>query len=329
MNYMVSKPSKSTGVPRKVVSAAAYLGLCLVWIGTVSFSIAANAVVNTSRIKLTATQLHVVDVAVALPGLLIWLSILFAGLSIGHYARVIKGSKEAPGFKLIAWAIFVLLAGLIVASYLGNIQGFVSQHASDPEKVKTPFIIASNYVSVVSALVTYGLLLQGARLLLRGIGKQLDVAKKLLPMAVVFAVVTAAYLWLIHGNPVRQTSAQSSINPTFGLSYLLTVFTVALPFVVSWFIGVLALIGLYQYRQKTAGIVYKMLFRKLFIGLSLFIGTNIALQLLIQMYSLYANGTLSFILGLIAFVFVVLLYAFVLVAQGARRLNTIETAPTE
>lgn len=329
MKYMTSKITTKKEQPQKTNSLLAYLSLCVVWIGVVGLTMASDTGLRTSKIRLSAAQLHMIDIVAALPGLLIVLSILFAAISIGHYARAIAGSKEGAGFRFVAYGIFALLVGLLAGSYLGALQQLLSQHARDPQKVKTTFVIISNYVSVVSALVTYGLLLQGGRLLLRAIGQRLDVAKKLLPLVLGFVGLTAVYLWLIHANPASQTSVDPGIEPTFGLPYWLTVLTVALPFVVSWFVGVLALMGIYQYRQKTTGVVYKLLFRKLFVGLALFIGLTISLQLFTQLYGLYAESSLSVILSLNAVVYLILTYAFVLIAQGARKLNAIETLPVE
>lgn len=325
MNHMSSTAAIGKERAQRSASFPAYIGLCLIWLGTVGLSIKANNGVTTASIKLSATQLRLVDLAVAIPGLVIWAAILFAALSIGRYARTIAGSKESPGFRYVAYGIFALLAGLVVNGYLGALQQVISQHATDPQKVKTTFVIISNYVSVVSALITYGLVLQGGRLLLRSIGERLNLAKKLLPIVLAFIAITVAYLWLIHSNPARQAVVDPGINPTFGLPYWLIVLTVALPFVVSWFVGVVALIALYQYRQKTAGIVYKLLFKKLVIGMTLFIGLTIVLQLLTQLYDLYAKSSLSFILGIIALIYLILAYAFLLIAQGARKLNSVET----
>jgi hypothetical protein len=324
MNHRMSAittPSKST-IARL---SWAYPVVCLLWLGMVGLSIAASSSVNTNRIKLSADQVRLLDVSVALPGLLIWLTILFAGLSIRRYVHNIAEAKESAGFRYITYGIFALLAGLIINSYVGGLQQLFSQHAADPQRVKATFVVINNYVSVIAALVTYGLLLQSSRLLLKSLGRQLDLGRKLIPIVGAFIALTAVYLWLIHANPVRQVSANSSFNTTFGLPYWLIVLTVALPCVIAWFIGVIALIGLYQYHEKTPGIVYKLLFKKLVLGMTLFIGLTILLQLLVQLYTLYANSTLPALLGLIAIVYLILVYAFVLIAQGAKKLNTIET----
>jgi hypothetical protein len=322
MKHMLIKPAANRERP-KLVPWLVYGALGLVWLGTVSLSIRASDGLTTSHIRLSATQLRLVDLAVALPGLAIWAAILFAARSIGHYARAIAGSKEAAGFRYLARGIYALLIGLVVSSYLGGLQQLLSHHAAHPQQVKTDFVIVSNYVSVVSALITYGLVLQGGRLLLRSIGARLEIAQRLL-IGVSFAVLTVAYLWLIHDNPARQTSVDPAISPTFGLPYWLIVLTVALPFVFSWFVGLLALLSIHQYGNQTAGLIYKLLFKKLLIGMTLFISLTMLLQLLTQLYNLYADSSLSFVLGIIALVYLILTYAFMLVAQGARRLNGIE-----
>jgi len=145
----------------------AYLGLGVVWTGAEVLSIATSDAVTTSKIKLSATQVHVINTIFALPALLILLTILFAGLSIWRYARAIAGSKEDKGFRFVAYGIFALLAGLLVGSCCSSFRQVAAHHAANPQHVKVVFVIIANYISVAAALITYSLLLYGSRLLLR------------------------------------------------------------------------------------------------------------------------------------------------------------------
>jgi len=325
MDHMPTQTAATKNGSRFITPSFAYGGLTLVWLFIVLLSVTANNTSLATKYKLSTTQLHMLQLAVSIPGLVIWATILFAALNIRRYAHTIAGSKEGPGFRFIANSLFALLMGLVTNSFLGGLKQIVVQHATDPQTVETTFVVMNNYVSVVAALASYGLLLHGSKLLLRSIGKQLDLAKKLLPVGVAFVALTTAYLWLIHGNPARQMSSDPVINTTFGLPYWLIVFTVALPFVIAWLVGVLALMGVYQYRAEASGIIYKLLFRKLVVGMTLFIGLTIGLQLFIQLYSLYATRSLSSLLGIVAVVYLILAYGFILIAQGAQRLNKIET----
>ncbi|HSX05671.1 MAG TPA: hypothetical protein VLF69_04340 [Candidatus Saccharimonadales bacterium] len=323
---MKHRASSRTAVRKssKLHTWLAYAGVAVLWMGTLIMSITGSDGVTTSKIKLSATQVHVINAIFALPALIILLAILFAALSIRRYAHAIDGSKESAGFRFVAYGIFALLAGLLIGSYIGGLRQLIARHAADPEHVKTTFVIISNYISAAMALVTYGLLLHGSQLLLRSIGRRLNVQRQAVPLLLAFGSLTVIYLLLIHGNPARQTSVDPGVSPTFGLPYWLTVLTVALPFVLSWLIGALALIGLHQYRQKTTGIVYKMLVKKFVTGMTLFIGLTIFLQLMTQLYNVYADS-LSALLGIIVLVYLGLTYSFIVIALGAKRLNTIET----
>jgi hypothetical protein len=324
---MNTMPVHTTAAPRQQKSATilAYASLCLFWLGTVILSFMASDRLTLTKYKLTSSQLHMLQLIFAVPGLLIWLTVLFAGLSIWRYARTITGAKESHGFRLLAYSIFVLLVGLIISSYLGGFQQLASQNAEHPQQVKTMFVIFTNYVSAIVALATYGLLLRGSQSLLASIGQKLELAKRWVYLALVFVPLTLLYLVLIHGNPARQMTVDPAISPTFGLPYWWIVLTVALPFVSSWVIGAVALVGLYQYRANTTGIVYKLLFKKLLTGMTLLIGLTILLQLVSQQYTLYADRSLSFILGLVALIYLILMYAFVLIAQGSLKLHKVET----
>jgi hypothetical protein len=63
--------------------------------------------------------------------------------------------------------------------------------------------------------------------------------------------------------------------------------------------------------------------------MTLFIGLTILLQLLTQLSVIYASRSVSVILSAIVLIYFVLAYAFLLVAQGARKLNNVETLLAE
>ncbi len=321
---MAAVLTRRTNRSQKMITAAWYAGVSLMWVGAIVLSVAANNSEAAARFKLSITQIRLLQLILALPGLLIVLAILFGGLSIWRYARAIGDSREGEGFRCIAYSVFALLAGLVISNYLSGLQQQLAQHATNPQNVKTDFVIVSNYVAVAVSFATYGMLLRGSYVLLRSIGRQLDKAKQLTPVAVLFSLLAVLYAWLIHGNANSRVAAGPGLSPTFGLSYWLIVFTVALPLVVSWFVGVVALMHLRRYYTTTKGVVYKMLFKKFVIGITLFIFLNIALQLLTQLSSVYNTRNLSGILALIVVIYGALAYAFILIAQGAQRLNTIE-----
>jgi len=329
MKQMTAVFTKQTSRSQKRNTAVWYTAVSFLWLGAVALSVAADNSKTAARFHLSMFQVRLIQLIFALPGLLIVLAILFGGLSIWRYARSIGASKEGKGFRSIAYGIFALLVGLLAGNYLSDLQQLLSQHVADPQKVKTDFVIISNYVAVLVSFVTYSMLLRGSRLLLDSLGKQLIAVRQLILVPALFIVLAALYAWLIHGNPNRQVSTDATVGPVFGLSYWLTVFTVAVPLVASWLVGAIALIHLRRYYTNTKGVVYKLLFRKFVKGMTLFIFLNIVLQLLTQLSSFYATRNLSAILSLIIVVYGALVYAFILIARGAQRLSMIENILVE
>ena len=138
-------------------------------------------------------------------------------------------------------------------------------------------------------------------------------------------MLCAAYLVLVFTNPDRRVSSEPNLNPTFGLPDSLILLTVALPYMAAWLFGMLAILGLYRYTDQTGGIIYKHLFKKLALGLTILISLTIVLQFLVQFASYWATAGLSALLGLVALIYLLLIVAHVQVANGARQLNIIET----
>jgi hypothetical protein len=323
------KKKQSAANSRRSQNFLAYGLLVLIWAISLSLSFTSSNAVTLKHYNITEANLHAIQAILSLPTLFIWVALMYAILTFYRYAKQIEGSKDSRGFLLIAYGLGAMLAGMIASGLLSNVSVLMSERSADPASVKTNFVILRNYVSVTAALGTYWCFYRGSQSLLASIKSRFNAAKQYLTVVFPFLVLAVVYLALIFSNPERRVSHDSAINPTFGLPDVLIVFTVALPYLAAWFMGLLALLGIYRYQIKVPGIVYRILFRNLVVGMTLVIGLTIILQLITQFAGFWADKGLGAILLIIAVIYFVIIAAFLIVARGAKQLNKIETLGLE
>ncbi len=302
-----------------------YSAVVAIWIVTIVLALHAKNTLTLEHYHISRAGLRLILAILELPTLFIWFAILFAALSFYRYARQIKGSKESPGFRAIAYSLTAMLIGSIVGSVIGGIQTLASESASNPQLVKQHYIIVANYLAVITALATYGFLFQGSQSLLGSLKQRQSATKNYLKVLLPVALLGVLYVGLIFANSNRRMVTDPLKSPTFGLPDPLIILTVAVPYIVSWAIGLLALRGIYRYQAETPGIVYKYLFQGLTKGLTIVIVLTIILQILTQFSNSLSAASLGLILGIIAIIYIVLVLALLYVARAARRLNSIET----
>lgn len=294
------------------------------WLVNVSVNLLTSNRLATERYNISENTLNLISVAFSLPTLLIWLAVAFAAVSFYRYAQNIAGSKDSKAFRFIAYGLLASLVGMLASSLLSTLQTLIGQTVADPTTLQTTFVVIKNYISIVAALVTYGYLFMGSTALLEVIGKTYNKWRQIMPVLIPFAVVAVVYLWLVFTNEWRQMATIPGFAPTFGLPDYLILVTVAVPYLVSWFLGITALRNIIQYQSETPGIIYKKIFKKLVTGMTIVIGLTITLQMLNQFSGFLASRGLGMILGIIVVLYIVLIFAYILIARGARDLHKIE-----
>ncbi len=310
---------------KKRQNILAYCMVVCVWILSVILSFSAENQQAQASYHISRTSLRLLQASFLLPTLFMWLAMLFAALSFYRYARQISGSKDSSGFRYISYALWAILLGSIASSLLSNSRVLLTESATNPDSIRNIFTVVGNYVSVVTALAIYGFLYKGSRSLLTSINSRFDISKHYFKVIIPILLIGAVYLALIFNNPSRQVAPSPNLSPTYALPDSLILLTVALPYIASWFLGILALASIYLYQEKTKGVVYKRLLRQLVTGLTILIVLTITLQIITQFSLFWARSGLQAILGVVVLIYLALIIAYVLVARGARKLNRIET----
>ena len=264
------------------------------------------------------TTLNLIRLSFALPLLVIWLIAARSAARFHHYAGLIKGSAEGKAFRSVTHGLLGLLGYVIVLVILARLAPLFANTS-----FLNPTIFIKNHLPVVVALGAFALLYLGsARLLatvsVRPVRYRSDMAWL---GFVAFAALFAAFFY---SHPIATVNADGIPQFVVGRRFLM--FSVIVPSLLSWALGIKAGLNLLDYAREVKGSIYKASLRRLAIGLYVSIAFIILVQLLVLNSSLVSGLGTGWVL--------VILYSFLaaygagawLIARSAKRLTLIEVA---
>lgn len=293
---------------------AAFILLIAVYIA-ILFGLPANPEV-LERYDLTEGQAKILNAAIAIPSVLIWLIALYGFLNIKAYADRVADTKEGKGFQYLSIGLVILAFSLPLNSITSVILGLIA--AGNPDALASATIIR-NYFIIALAFATFTSLLLGARALTNTLKRKAfsDIPDGFTALIV---VLTAIYTWLIAAKPFNDGMDER----IYYLPSWLLVLTVAIPYILAWKWGMRASYYLYQYHKGVKGIVYKSAFKDMARGIGVVIFVAILIQLITtstaQLHRLNLTPILLIVYGLLAMYTI----GFLLVARGSKKLKQLE-----
>jgi hypothetical protein len=271
---------------------------------------------NTSVIQtynLSDTEYHTLMVLVALPMVAVWFAAFYGYIRLVAYARIVRGHREGKAFTHLAqgvkWLAWGLPACAIVTSVFGGI-------AHTTEEVGSAAIILSHYAYLTVAVLAFSAMASGAREL-ADIHRKLPTKIMLRTALIGFIVLAVIY------THFTMKSVGSHTNP-YHLPVWLILFTIIVPYLYAWMMGLVAAFQIGAYRRSVSGLLYKRALSMLASGTIVVIVAAIAYQ--------YVTGSSGYLRrihlnGSLLLIYLILLgygIGFVMVALGAERLRKIE-----
>lgn len=315
-----------TPIPKKLKPALAKYGSLVLILWAIYFFISINA--DNSRAlekyNLSESGLNWLQLLVSLPIAAVWLIILFAALSFYGYAQTIHGSKEGKAFRYISGGLTVLLIGMIAGAYLSLLERGISGETYSGASSENKIIVFENYAAAITSLLAYWFFWKAGRVLLGLINSAKQKAKIFQNSVVILLPAALIYLYLLLNNPYRSSSDNQDVFPTYALPDIWIILTIFLPYMLAWGLGIYALLSIIIFQTKVKGIIYKNILKHFTGGMTLIISLNITLQFLTQFNDFFSRAGLGLILVIIAVIYTILVYGYVLVAYGALKLNSIE-----
>lgn len=294
------------------------------WLINLGFSLTSDVTISIERFKISELTVRLLQIAVAAPLLIIYFAIAAAGSSFMIYAMRIRSSPEGKAYGFLTSGVLVLFFGYMIQSLLSSYR--TAKYTNIPTNELLPLDQVVTYLNIVITLGAFFFFFRGSYLLLRTLKDKQSIHSSLRLAALITGIIALFYVVLVFSNQYRTISVDPGIRPLYGVSDTLILFTIVIPNLFAWFLGLFAFFNLRSYAQKVKGAVFKDIFSRLKLGLSIIIFFYIFLQIIGQFSSSFKDASLNFILGLLAFLLIGLTVGFMQVSLAARKLDKIETA---
>jgi hypothetical protein len=318
-----SKPkNESVAIATRSVRTSPIILLVLVLWGAYVYLSLTTPTTPNNPIHLSAMQVTLLKLSVAIPYLLTWLAAAYSTIKIKRYAVAIKPSKESYAFTNIARGTAILLASLILSTFASSIRSYFVGYA----EMRSILTILTNYAYVFPYLLAFIFLLKGTRQLALQNGNLKISMSNYIFFTVLLIVLAYIWLELIFSNQYRVIAGTGSPFASYYLKDSLLILTIVLPSLITWVIGFFSVLQLRSYYKKVSGILYRRALSSLFYGVVGVIFASIFLQALLSLGArrLIDLG-LERLLTLIYIFVIIQVVGFIFISRGARKLTKIES----
>lgn len=235
------------------------------------------------------------------------------------YATMVAGSKEGEAINLIANGLLLTLSYFLISTVFSALLPF---YTSSPGY--KALVVIRDHIPVAISLASYYLLYRGSDQL-RQVAKFETWTRGAAIAMVAFIVFAYAFVLeftRFQAPPITATSASAMTV----LPQNILLFSLVLPFLLAWFLGILATINIFKFSLSVKGKLYRLALKDLIKGLWFVI----VLSMLIQLLTLSDKYILSLkapaLLGLIYILLILYALGFVFIRDGAKRLSRLEAA---
>lgn len=259
-------------------------------------------------------------ISVVVPMLFIWSAILYSFLKLHDYSQKIIKSKDGVGFRFISNGIFFILLSSIVSSYLSLYIQFVPGNQIFLRDLR----ILNNYIQVVFSLLSFYLIWKGSKKFVDMVNAGKKVNKQRPYVIFSLVLISLPYIYFVFQNSVRSFSSSPDVISTYNLPDILIFPTIVLPYIISWWFGIMSVVNMSAFKEETKGVIYKSVLDKFYKGFLTVILLFISLQYFTQFSAFFTNAGLSLILVIIYVILLIDAVGFIFVARGTKSLNKLE-----
>jgi hypothetical protein len=269
---------------------------------------------------LSDIQVGLLKLTVAIPLLLIWLVAVHGLKHLRRYTRLVKGSPDGRGFSLIFSGVVALVIGAVTVAISGQLEAYGLRHGRVEEAV-----IMHNYLQVLFPLSAFILTYIGTRRLIEVAGAASEASRKKWLVFLLFLILAPLYTWVVFNDPNRTVPTSEGVaHATHYLSDPLILFTLVMPYLFAWAMGIATLLNLWLYGRRVGGHIYRQALKRFILGMGFVVSFSIALQFLSTASGAISRLGLRPILALVYFLLAAYAIGYVLIASGSKQLAEIE-----
>jgi hypothetical protein len=275
--------------------------------------------VALNKYNINVHQLHELGLTIAIPYIIIWIIGLVGYLRLKAYSSIISASADGVAFGIIATGLFWFATWLPLTAILGN---FSKQYYLNHPSVTAGLTIFNNYFALVFLGLAFIYTYYGSRRLLVLIKNPVSYLSQ--PIIIGYIIFSALYVLLVLHDPVRQVPNHDVARASYYLPDWLLTITIIIPRLLMWFLGIQAVRNILLYSYKVKGRLYRQALSSLAKGLAAVVITTIALRCLQSLPVFFSSLGLGILLIVVYILLIVIGWAYVKVANGAKKLQKLE-----
>lgn len=292
-----------------------YVAIVSLWVVYALLTFFAPETASSAHLDMHGAERILIDLTILIPVHLIWLLAGYGVTTFKNYSIMLKGSKEGAGVDLIADGLLVTLTYFIVSSLFSSAMPYLIhyQHYDG-------LAVIRDHLAPLFSLVAFFLLYRGSSLL-RQVTPFSTWTTSTVWALVAYAVFAAAFVFDFATNAPGGGPSRTSVDI---LPHETLLITLILPYVVAWFLGLLACININKYANHVKGTLYRRALRDLVLGISGIALFVIVIQLIGFANRYFSSWSLGPILAILYGLIILYGIGFVFVASGAKKLARIE-----
>lgn len=268
--------------------------------------------------NMSAQQYRILLFMVELPLAFVWFAAFYSYAKLNDYAKIVSKTAEGHGFERLALGSKWLAWGLVLPTIISlATNGFANNHTG----FHSAAIIVVNYLNVIFPIIAFSLISQGSHMLT--VSQRLRPALlsiRLMMLAFIILGVVFCFLTFLH---LDLHNPSSSLNPYY-LPIWLLIFSVIIPYLYAWFVGLFAAQELILVARNVKGVLYRQALQLVASGVGLVVVSSIGVQYLRSVVPRTGHLALNTVLVTTYLIYLVLVLGFVLISMGANRLKKIE-----
>jgi|GEM_PF-2000700 len=261
-------------------------------------------------------EIILLQLTIILPLLAIWLVAANGGASFKHYGGLIRHGEDGRGLDTVSTGLLLVVVFFILQALLGSIPQYL---VGSP--YLQPMVMVSNQVPLLIALIAFAFIFVGAIQLRRLSVRRLTV-QGLVTILFPYCLLAIIFAWVFYSQLPQATPATGI--PKFAVPGKWPFYTLALPYIVTWLLGILSITMIAEYARTVGGSIYRRALKSLVRGITATLAYSILLQLLELSSGLFAKWTLGPILVLLYALLILYSVGFLFIARGAGKLTLIE-----
>ncbi len=294
-------------------------------LGTLSFVYIAVTLAQpvsqaTSQYGISEMAVRLLQLTIVGPVTAIWFLALYGSLGFKAYAASISDSRDGNALNYVANGLIILIATLVASTTLQAFMPWMRQ-----DGLQAGWTVMANYVGAFGHLLAFASIYHGSNGLAKLVAYK-SVQKGKLIGTLVLVPLVGLYAYTMFHNPARNSAPVGENVSSYFLSDPMLLLTIVLPFSITWFIGMLAIVNINAYYRHSEGIIYRKSLAYLTKGLIAVVASSLVIQMISAMGPALASWGLSQVILLLYILIVIYSAGHVLVLKGARRLARIEEA---